>query len=341
MKKIILGIVVAVIIAGGIVAKFKEKDANLKISPIREVAVEIVEHEFLAEENIFGSFVKNSEEAILLAQVGGNIDKFYINEGDYVRKGQVIAHISMSEISAQYAQVSAQVEISEQEEKRARRNWDDYKPEEREQFKLRNKQARASQAEVAAMLEKATVRAPFSGIISKKFTEEGSTVLTGMQLAYLVGNNKEKELEIAVPVNVGKDIVVGKVVLVKSEYIEEEAVVISVNPVSDNVSRKMNIKISLGKDSSFPLGLFVDVVFLVGNENVGDGVSVSRGSILKKYDEEFVFVIEGDKAKLQKVTVIGESDEKVLVTGISDDAKVIISGVHGVQDGEIIKVINK
>ena len=338
MKKIILGVIVLVVI-GGIVVKFREKEADLKTNPIKQVMVEIVGQVFSDKEIAFGSFVKNSEEAMLLAQVGGSVDKFYVNEGDYMRKGQVIAHISIPEVSAQYAQAKAQVEISEQKEKWARRKWDDYKPEEREQFKLQNKQARAFQAEVGAILGKAVIKAPFSGIISKKFIEEGSTISPGMQIAYFVGDKKEKELTVAVPVSIGEKINVGDKVLVREEDREENAKVVSVNPVSDSTSRKVSIKISLDKDSLFSLGAFVDVVFLVGDNDASGGVSVAKSSVLKKYDDEFVFVLNGQKACLQSVEIIGShGEDRVFVKGLERDSRVITSQVHNLGDCEEVVV---
>ncbi len=335
MKKSIF-MIVGVVIVALLVIGFVRKQSQITVSAKRVVTTEVAKNIIFSDENIFGAVIRNSDEAIVSAQVGGNISNMYVKEGDYVKKGQILAHISTPETSAQYATAGIGVQMVEEQEKNARRKWDDYKPEEREEFKLATERARALQSETGALLAKSQIRAPFEGIISKKFVETGSTVMPGEQIIYIVGNVNYKEVIVDVPVFVGQDVSVGNDVMIVNEAATTDAKIIAVSPVSDIVSRKMTIRIAIDEDAPFTLGSFVDVI--IQSDESEQGISVSKESIVKQYDDTFVFVVVDDIAHITNVQIVDENSADVIVEGIDEGNIVIESGAHDVQDGDEIEV---
>ncbi len=338
MKKIIfilIGFIVVVLLIVG----FIKKQSNITSSPKQSVVTEIAQIGSLPQKNIFGALVKNSEEAIISAQLGGSVQKIYVQEGNEVKKGQILAIISAPEISAQYAQADKGVQIVQEQEKRARRNWDDYKPEEREQFKLQTEQYRAVRAESSAMLAKLKIVAPFDGIISKKYVTEGETIMPGSQIMYVVGNTNHKEILIDVPNFVGDMINVGDSVDVFDNEKKIEAKIIAISPVSDAISRKTMIRISFEKDVSFGLGTFVNVA-IFDNKSV-NGIKILKESIVNQYDDLFVFVVKNQKTEMKNVDIIAESDGFVVVSGIDEGDEIVVSGAHNLQDGEEVLILEK
>lgn len=338
MKKIIfIGIGISIFI--GIVFGFVKKQNNIVTMPTKQVTTEIAIAGLTNQENIFGSLVRNSDEAIVSAQVGGNVSHVYVNEGDVVKKGQTLASISVPEIAAQYAQADAQLKIAQEQEKRARRNWDDYKPEEREQFKLYTQQANAARAEAGAFLAKTNITAPFDGIVSKKFIQNGTTVMSGAQIVYIVGNTQHKEVVVDVPVAVGETITIGDSMTVTNGTHNAQAIVTALSPVSDRASRKMTVRVTLTNDAPFTLGEFVDLNIV--NSNELSGMTVPKSAIVKQYNDTFVFVVIDDIAHIKNVQIVGDNGDDVIVDGISVGDVIVVSGAHDITDGETVNVMNE
>ncbi len=335
MKKSIF-MIIGVVIVVSLIIGFIRKQSQITISAKQSVTAEVAKNVVFSDENIFGAVIKNSEEAIISAQVGGNISNMYVKEGNYVKKGQILAHISTPETSARYTTAGIGVQMVEEQEKNARRKWDDYKPEEREEFKLATERARALQSETGALLAKSQIRAPFEGIISKKFVETGSTVMPGEQIIYMVGNVNYKEVIIDVPVSVGQDVSVGNNVMIVNEDVTTDAKIIAVSPVSDIISRKMTIRIAIDENTPFTLGSFVDVI--IQSDESKQGISISKESIVKQYDDTFIFVIIDGIAHIKNVQVVDENSADVIVEGVDEGDVVIISGAHDVRDGDEVEI---
>lgn len=338
MKKIIfigIGFVIFIVIVFG----FVKKQNNIVAMPTKQVTTEIASIGSANQENIFGSLVHSSDEAIVSAQVGGSISHVYVSEGDIVKRGQTLASISVPEIAAQYAQADAQLKIAQEQEKRARRNWDDYKPEEREQFKLYTQQAGAARSEAGAFLAKTNVIAPFDGIVSKKFIQDGTTVMPGTQIIYIVGDTQHKEVIVDVPVTVGEAIVIGDSIMVTNDVHDAQATVTALSPVSDRMSRKMTVRATLASDAPFILGEFVDLMIIDPDEM--HGINVPKEAIVKQYNDTFVFVVIDDIAHIKNVQIVGDSGDDVIVDGISEGDVIIVSGAHDITDGEIVSITNE
>lgn len=338
MKKIII-IGISLIILSVIVVGFVKKQNSIVSMPIKQVTIEIVSAGSANQENVFGSLVRNTDEAIVSAQVGGNISHVYVSEGDLVKKGQTLVSISVPEIAAQYAQADTQLKIAQEQEKRARRNWDDYKPEEREQFKLYTQQANAARTEAGAFLAKTNITAPFDGIVSKKFIQNGVTVMPGAQIVYIVGDTQHKEVVVDVPAAIGETVAIGDNVTVTNGTYDAQAIVTALSPVSDQVSRKIAVRATLANDAPFTLGEFVDLNIISSNKL--SGIDVPKAAIVKQYNDTFLFVVTDDIAYIKNVQIVGDNGDDVVVEGISVGDAVVISGAHDITDGEIISVMSE
>jgi RND family efflux transporter MFP subunit len=336
MKKwIFIGLGVMVLLLS--VAGFIKKENSLIATPTKEVTTFVAQSGQTSQKNIFGSFVRNSDEAIVSAQISGNISKVYVKEGDKVRHGQVLASISAPEFVSKYKTTQTQLQIAQEQEKRARRDWDDYKPEEREQYKLYSQQAQAMQSEAGAYLAKTRIVAPFDGIVSKKFVQTGATVMPGTQIMYLVGDEQYKEVVIEVPTSVGEKLFLEDEVEIKNDNKVATGQIIAISPVSDSMSRKTTLRIALDNTNEFVLGEFVDVVISSNQDDI-KGTKVPQVAIVKEYNDTFVFVLENQKAKMKKVEILGQDGEYVIINGVEPGENVIVSGAHELSDNQEVKV---
>ncbi|XLQ20024.1 MAG: efflux RND transporter periplasmic adaptor subunit [Candidatus Moraniibacteriota bacterium] len=335
MKNIIFGCI-GIFILSVIVLGFAKKQAQIKSEDIQNITVVQASVEEAFNHENFGGLVSNSSEAVLSAQIGGNINNVFVVEGDSVKKGQVLASISSPELNAQYSGAQSQLQIAIEEEKKARRKWDDFKPEEREQFKLQVDGAQATSNQAAAILAKSRLVAPFDGVVSQVFIKNGDTVMTGSQIVYIVGGENQKEVSVDVPVNIGTVLEIGDQVNVINDDEIYKAKIIAVSPVINSVTRKNLVKIALDENVNIELGVFVSVEFSVGDSS---GIRIPKESIIKQYNDTFVFVEKSGVAEMKNVNILTENDENVIIDGISEGENIIVSGAHNIQNGDEIHVV--
>lgn len=338
MKKtfIVLGIVVVGVIIYGVF--FREQDINEAHVPV--VTIVPVVDALDTQEHVFGATVKSANEAIVAAQISGTVKSITVNEGDRVARGQMIGSIDAGEYIAKYAQAQTAVRVAEEQEKFARRKWDELKPEERAQIKLDVDLVRAQLAESSAYLAKSRIVAPFEGVISSKFVSEGSSVVSGTPVLRVVGDNVKKEIVFDVSSEIGAMITEQDTVHVVRGDQETTATVYAVDPVADTQTRKVTVHAWMDDADLFELGAFVDVV--VSTYTNGDeGSRIPVESLVRFYDDYRVFQIVDDHVVMIPVKVVQIDKNTVTVEGIEPGMDIVVGGAHTIRDGEQVKIVSQ
>ena len=339
MKKIILFVIIiggVAFLATGFVKKEKQsQDEGGKIVTTEKVSV--VDY---VPENYFGAVVRGTDEATVSAQMGGNIAKVYVKEGDFVKRGQLLAIISVPDLNLKVKQAEVGTKIVEEQEKNARRKWDDYKPEIKKEIKLQSEKARLGRDEVQAVLSKTFVRAPFDGVVTRKNVEVGDTIFPGASIFGIARRSNSREVMVDVSVSIGKNVELGDKVKIRTvDGKEFLATVSAISPQVDLQTRKISLRAIFPNNDLVRLGEFVKVG--IKAKTLNNVVAVPQNSIVKIYEDNFVFVLQNGKAKMKKIVTRGRIDGKIVVSGIKPEEEVIVSGAHDISDGEIVKVVNK
>src|ERR1035438_4528928 len=109
-KRIIYGVVAAVVvlaIAGGVIAA---TSGGTKIDPSKLARVD---REDLAKSVVATGKIEPITKVEVKSKASGIVKKLYVDYGDHVKKGQMLAELDREEIQARVAQARAQVEASE------------------------------------------------------------------------------------------------------------------------------------------------------------------------------------------------------------------------------------
>ncbi len=160
------------------------------------------------------STVKSETEVTLSAQRTGRVIKLPLKEGDVVKAGALIAQLDLTEESVQTGNALAQSKATFVEsEKNLNRMKDLFEKGMVAQQDLdgarRAYEVAKAQYEAAAEDSKikgdySVIRAPFNGVISKKYAEVGELVLPGKQIVTLVNPDKIYVLATIDEVDVGR-----------------------------------------------------------------------------------------------------------------------------------------
>lgn len=294
---------------------------------------------------------KSSEEVNVAFRVSGPIQRVLVNEGQYVRKGQLIAQmdprdyeVQLAATQAEYEQVKADAErviALYEEQGTTASNYD------RARYGLR--QITEKLTNHKNQLADTRLYAPIDGYIQTKIHESGETVGAGMPVVSMF-NAGDVEIEVFVPASdyarkedlvnarCSFDVIPGKVFPLEIVRISKEA------NASQLYAARLRIKGDYERQKITPgMSTMVYVSYHASNE-VG-GVTVPTSSVLRKNGQCSVFVLDTNSGIVKRRTVeVGRIDldgNIQVLDGLNPGEKVVCAGVRYLTDGQHVKEMEK
>jgi HlyD family secretion protein len=197
--------------------------------------------------------------------------------------------------------------------------------------------AQANVRVIQQQIDDATIRAPFSGVISGRPAQVGTVLGTGAALATLVGGDATY-FEGQVPEQLVDLLRPGSVLQVKIPAIKQETTgtVVSVNPIGSNLSRQFSTRIALGLPMSMVRpGMFGTGVITL--RTVPSAIVAPVTAVVNRDEKQVVFTVEGGKAKAQPVVTGLKVGNVVQITGVAPGTKIVVRGMEGLDDGSAVK----
>lgn len=279
------------------------------------------------------------------SQLAAEVNSVLVREGEYVKNGQILAHLGTLDIDARLKQAQAnfagarvQAELSRGLVARNKQLYDkkyfseiDYQRSIGD-AEAREENVRAQQAMVDIAnkaLSDASVRAPMSGIISRRYVEPGSSVGMGSKLFDIV-DLSEMELNAPVP---AMDIAVIKtgqsVVFTVSGFDERkfEGKVVRINPIADAGTRAISVYVRVkNQGQDLKGGMFVRGTISTTARN--DGFLIPLNALHHDSgNKPWVLVLKNNKL-----------EKRLLVTGASDVSSNQLLVRSGLADGEAVVI---
>ena len=130
-----------------------------------------------------GTFEPNKETKVS-ADIQGKINSVLVDVGSIVKKGEALIQLDNSLLKLQLQTVEIQIEGLEADVKRytVLANADAIQGVQLEKTELALKSAKVQKATLMEQINKTTITAPFSGIVTAKLTEEGAFAAPGIPL---------------------------------------------------------------------------------------------------------------------------------------------------------------
>lgn len=333
-------------------------DADAGPRPSLSVTVEVPLSMRMSQRISANGNIEAWQEAVIGANVTGLIlSDVKVNVGDVVKKGQVLATFSSQTVAAELEQSrarAAEAEASaleaEANAERARKVADSGALSEQQlnQYLTAAQTARArAKAQLAAERAQAVrladtrIVAPDDGVISSRTATVGA-VPPGNELFRLIRQGRlEWRAEVPAPqlallkpgmpvrIDAGSGITVpGKLRMVAP----------SVDPKTRNGIVYVDLPASESGAGSARAGMFAAGEFEIGQS---DGLTLPQSAVMVRDGYSFVFVVGADSKVAQtKVTLGRRVDERVeILTGISADSRVVVSGGGFLTDGDLVRVV--
>lgn len=295
-------------------------------------------------------------EVTVVSRTTGTIERLPIDEGDAVKRKQVVAKISEPIYNARMAKVSAQIEKFENEESYFcdlfAKNSDLYKSGMVSKTKLDSAErgclnaksgksvAESEQRELKVVMSHTVERAPHTGILLIRLLEKGQHVFPGKPIVKIGSGAKIVRVEVHnddISAGIVKDMEVQI-----GENSENRGIVKWIAPIAKGPQQTVTIEISLSKQIQKTLryGNRVPIYFI--QQEAQNALTVPERAIVKNHDKTYVFLAQDDRAKRVEVTTgIREDGWVSLKKGdISKDALVIISTTSSITDGMVLYVVS-
>jgi RND family efflux transporter MFP subunit len=191
-------------------------------------------------------------------------------------------------------------------------------------------------------LSDTVIIAPFSGLIVKRFINQGEFVSTmPPSPLFLMMNIDNVKTEIGLPeihiarIHIGNPVDVTVDTYPGSIF---KGTVSTINPMVDPVSRAFTVKVEIpNKDHRLKPGMFARVTIY---PTIHKGaLIVPFKAVMKREGRAVVFVIEGTTVRVRKVIAgITNEQEIEMIDGVKEGEEVVTEGHYGMADNTMVRV---
>ena len=168
--------------------------------------------------------IKTRQNLLLYPEFSGTLKKIYVEEGQEVKKGKLLAQIDDAGLMSQLEQLQIQAALSKTTYERTRRLWNQNIGSEMQliQAQATYETQLKSIAQLKKQLQRTQILAPFSGVIDEIIANTGSNMLPGQTPVLRIVNLKNMYTEASVPERYLSQIKKGTTAKVKIPMLDRE-----------------------------------------------------------------------------------------------------------------------
>ena len=327
-----------------------ESHAAASGAPLPVETIEIEALESYEVRRVFSGTVRSRRASQLGFERPGGVAKVFVEEGDFVEEGQLIAELDTAQLRAARRKVSAGLRQAQagvgistlpaarlsqlaDEQYIARQSADEAR------FSLQAAEAkrlelRAALAQIDVELQKSKLRAPFSGIVSARLVDEGTVVAAAPVVRFRESDEREAVIGVprTIPIELGS---------LQELMIDGQRVQAKVTALVDDVdARTRTVTVILALPAVLRAS-DVQVVDLVHRREVGDsGFWVPTTALTEGLRGTWtLYSVEpdGDVAVVRReaVEVLHAETDRAFVRGTVEASERIVSnGLHRIVPGQ-------
>ena len=290
--------------------------------------------------SLSGSLEAN-EQIDLHCEISGVVESINFEEGQKVKKGQVLFSVNDIELRAQLSQTQTAQKLAAENERRAKLLLDKQAISQQE-YEITNADFQSSQAQaqlMAAQLSKTNVRAPFSGTIGLRAISKGTYVTPLTTIAKLVNTDRLK-ITFAIPEKYASQISIGNSLTftISGSKKEHKANIYAIEPEIELATRTLRVRaIAENSDGKLYPGMFSSIKLPL--EIVPDALLVPSEALIPIQNGKMIFISEGGNAKEMVVSTGARTADSVRVlSGLKAGDTILTYGVMALKNGTPVKV---
>lgn len=290
------------------------------------------------------------EDVVVSAEESGVIQRYFVQKGDYVKRGAPLAKIDDDVLSAQVGEARASAQLAAERYERQRRLWEEEKIGSEIAFLETKYQAELQEARLKmlqARLDRTLIRAPLSGIFDERYAEAGEMVTSGTRVGRIVEVDRLK-VNGGVPERFAHSVEVGDTARVTLAVLPGEelvGVIEYVGAAVDQQNRTFPIEVTIENPHRALKPRMVANIEIVDARLAG-AVVVPQTAILRTEDGYQVFIVAESDGRLvaqARPVRVGptHANRTVVNEGLKAGDRVIVRGQQLVEGGNRVKVVER
>ena len=305
--------------------------------------------------NVFG-LVESPKATSLSFDVAGQVTRMLVEEGDVIKKGDMLAQQDIARLTARKRELQAAIERANADLALAKVNSDRTKSlverklesaQRLDEAKANLNVAKAQLSEVQAALEslnveirKTTLFSPFDGVVNRRFFDEGSVVSAGSPV-FGITSSENYQARFAVPADVVEQFDVNEPVLVRVGDIDVAGTVSQRLPTRNVQTRTVDILVTLNSNARVRPGDMAILSAFRSHSETGAWLPVNALSNgLRGLWRVFVLPKEGNATLQARVVEVVYTDgNKAFVRGALEDGDIYVDeGTHKLAPGQMVAI---
>ena len=320
----------------------REVSKKERIFHVRTLQVEVKE---LYTQYRTSGYFEAVHRVALRPEVSGRVKELFVEEGDYIRKGQPVLKIDDSLYRKAYEEAFWNLERARRELRNLKSIYERRKKlfqkeliskEEFEEAKTRFEEAKARLESLSASFErrklelsKTLLRSPTDAFVLKRNVNLGEYV-TPQKVVYELVRTKPLRFVFKVPQEMVGFLEPGKEVSIESGNVKLKAKVSYISPSADE--RKLfTVKVRVDNPNGLRPGVYGDVAF---NYKKVKGVLIPEEALQLSQRQSFVWVMRNSRALKLPVEVVAHREGKVAVHGpFKEKDRIVVEGFMFLYEG--------
>jgi RND family efflux transporter MFP subunit len=283
------------------------------------------------------------DQVKVLAEAEGRVERLDVEEGDLVRKGQVLAVLDQDEARIAKSKVELKASNADAALERARESYEQglISSEAFDKLEMDSEIARQELAEAEWRLAKTVIRAPFTARVTERFITLGQHLRPGDEL-FTVADYDPLVARIYLPerdvvqLDKGRDV---RITPAAEPALAFTGRIRQIAPVVDTATGTVKVTVeAVSPPTGVRPGAFVSIGIV--RERHDAALLLPRESVIRELRNAHVFVTEDDTAVKRAVTLGIEEGELVeVLSGVAEGDNVVVAGQGSLDDGQKIKVL--
>ena len=289
--------------------------------------------------------IEAHEEAEVVAKVGGEVRQIFVEEGDNVAAGQVLARLDGDRLRLELARTDANLRKLERDYNRqlelSEKGLVAKGTAENAKFDLDALRAAYDSAKLE--LSYTDIRAPIAGVVSARHIKVGNTIKPN-DPTFRVTNLDPLVAYVHVPEKEFRKLSAGQTVDIVVDALggqHFEAKISRISPTVDPQTGTFSAEVEVPDPTRrLKPGMFarINIVY----ERREDALQLPRTAILDADGEQSVFIVAGGKAEQRRIeTGLANSGWIEVVKGLKGDERVVVIGQAGLKSGTAVKVVDE
>ncbi|NGP89118.1 efflux RND transporter periplasmic adaptor subunit [Fodinibius halophilus] len=347
-KQLILVGIIALVLLSGCSEEQKQATEKELVKTVNVETKQIAPQSFERYLKLVGT-VESRNDVRISAEVSGRIKKYFVDQGDEVKKGEPILKIDDSQLIRERERLEAITAQAKESYERLKRLFKqdsvgseiDYL-----NAKYNYQQNKASLEAVKVNIEKSLVTAPFDASVENIVLEEGEMASPGAVLVRLIGVNRLK-VTAGVPSTYSDVVQKGDRAEVWFDFQQADTMQLPIKFVGKSIdpgARTFQVEMPLPQGSkSYKVDMIANVKIRTLEQK--DAIVIPAEIVFKNKGQNVVYTVakndEGNKvARMQKVTLGASYKNSVVIEeGLKADDQLITVGASFLQDQMRINIV--